>query len=185
MEEDIKFKRKVTITGGIPDAYKLYKRTHPRSVISKREYIDTCHHFNKLLSNAIIKESREFKIPHRLGSIRIKSFKKPVKVKDGKIVINKYCIDWASTKAMWAEIYGTSDPIELKKIPNKKLAIHTNEHTNGYIMKWNWNKFSRLVNKTVYKFRPVKGGKIDDINYGRKGLAAWILNEDRTNEYFL
>jgi hypothetical protein len=54
-------------------------------------------------------------------------------------------------------------------------------------MKWLWNKrYCKSNNKHVYNFNTVKGGITKDGYYsGRRGLAAWINNEERTNEYYL
>lgn len=185
--EKKKYVRKVNVTGGMVDAYKFYKNKYPKSVIDGKTYVEVCTLFNRKLSNRIITQSFEFRVPYKLGFIRIKSMKLTVRIKDGKIDPKKKVVDWARTKKLWAQIYGTSDMSELKKISNKKLVIHTNEHTNGYTMKWNWDRRScNVTNIRLYKFNPVKGTvSPDGYYYGRRGLAAWLNNDERTNEYYL
>jgi hypothetical protein len=185
--EKKKYVRKVKVTGGLPDAYKFYKKTHPKSVVDKNMYSLLCKEFNKRVSDKIIRESLEFRLFFKLGFLRIKAHKLLMRIKNGRIDTKKHTVDWMKTKEMWADIYKTSDPAELKKIQNKKVVIHTNEHTNGYIMKWHWDRrYCNVTNIRMYAFKPVKGGVTDDgYYYGRRGLAAWINNDERLNEYYL
>jgi hypothetical protein len=185
--EKKKYVRKIEITGTLVDAYKFYKKGHKKSVIDRKTYMDICHTFNKMISHKIITESMEFRVPYGLGSIRIKTTKSFVKVKDGKVVARKNGVDWGRTKEMYMQLYGTNNWDILNGIPNKKVVLYTNEHSNGYAMKWMWNKrYCKSNNKHVYNFTTVKGGITKDGYYsGRRGLAAWINNEERTNEYYL
>lgn len=75
---------------------------------------------------------------------------------------------------------------ELKAIPDKKLIVHVNDHSNGYFNRWYWDKrLTNIKNQTAYSFSPVKGGVSKDGYYlGRRGLAQWTKDDERTNEYF-
>jgi hypothetical protein len=182
-----KYERSVKITGGLVDAYKFFKSKHKKSVIDKSTYTKICHEFNKRVSDKIIRESLELRIFHKLGFLRIKASKLSIRIKDGRIDTKKHSVDWAKTKEMWKKLYKTDDISSLKDIPNKKVVIHTNDHTNGYMMKWYWDRRRcNLKNIRMYSFRPVKGGVTENgLYYGRRGLAAWITNNERTNEYYL
>lgn len=187
MEKE-KYIRKIKITGTLIDAYKFYNKSHEKSVINKGKYTEICHLFNKIITDKIIKESMEFRIPHGLGTIRIKSKKMLVNIKNGKVSTVKNGVDWKKTKEMYRQLYGTDDWNKLKDITNKKVVIYTNEHSNGYVMKWHWSKRSgsSINNKYMYNFNAIKGGITPDGYYsGRRGLAAWINNEERTNDYYL
>ena len=53
-----------------------------------------------------------------------------------------------------------------------------NEHSNGYVYSWVWNKVNTNVkNMSVYKFRPVKQNRLD--------LKDWIHSDERENDYYL
>ena len=186
MEEKKKYIRKVSITGGLYDAYKFYKKNNPKTKIKLAEYNTICQTFNKMVSDKIVRESMDFKLFNKLGSVRIRAKKVEIKIVDGRVDTNRMPIDWKSTKDMWDKLYGghTKDVLPDGR---KKVIVHTNDNTNGYIMNWFWDK-SRYgtTNQTVYKFKPVKGGiSKDGYYYGKRGLAAWIKNDERTNEYYL
>lgn len=189
MEEEFKqrekYDRKIKITGGLWDAYRFYKSIHPESKISRTEYVNICQSFNKRISHEIITKSIEFRCFYRLGFFGIRSYKRNIVFKNGKININKNPIDWVKTKELWAEMYPGKDKEQLSEIPNKKLVIHTNEHTNGYVYRWSWDKtLCNIPNNRIYSFKTVKGGITPDgFRYGRKGLSSWIISGDRDNEY--
>ena len=187
-----KYERLVKITGGISDAYNLFKQWKPQFPMSKKKYVDTCYLINKKLSDSIIRESLELKLPYRLGYIRIKSRKQTIKFVDGKIDYSKNAIDWRSTISLWSELYPGKSKGELREIKDKPLIIHENDHTNGNILGWYWDKrMSNVSNITAYKFIPVKGqqdqsyyDQVDAYYYGKKGLAKWAKSDDRDNEYY-
>lgn len=174
------------------DVYNHYKE-HYNGKISYAMFNKMCKHFNLTVADRIIRESLEFKLPFKLGSIRIRAAKIKIKLNDnGRIDTVKMAIDWPSTKKMWREMYPDKTMKEIYAIPNKKLLVYTNDHSNGYIMRWWWDK--RLVsikNQGLYVFKPVKGRQDEEyyhsddaLYHGRRGLAKWIKNDDRINEYF-
>lgn len=189
--EKIANKHTVEITGGLWEAFKLYKKDHPESSIDRKTYVETCKLINKTISNKIITESFEFRVPYRLGSLRIKTNKQTIKFTDGKLDTRKNPINWNATVSLWKETYPDMSMDEIKKIPNKKIIIHVNEHSNGYIMRWYWDKrVCNISNNSAYAFKPVKGPVTeegctnDGYFYGRLGLSKWIKSEDRINEYY-
>jgi hypothetical protein len=189
------YSREFKITGGIPEAYKIYKKERKlegKKVVSKQIYSDICHEFNKRISDKIVRESYEFKIPFGLGYLRIKCIGSNIKIRDGKLLPRKSAPNWAETKKLWYRLYPDKTWEEIRKIPNKKIIIHTNEHTDGKVMRFYWDKrLNNFTNKTAYCFMPVKGVQEADYYendncyyYGRLGLAKWIKNNRRTNEYY-
>jgi hypothetical protein len=189
------YSRDYKITGGIPQAFKTYKderRFEGKKIVDKKTYSDLCHDFNKMISNKIITESYEFKIPFGLGCLRIKSIRNSIKIKDGKLLPRKSAPNWKESKNLWNRIYPDKTWNEIRKIPNKKIIIHTNEHTDGKVMRWYWDKrLNAFTNKTAYSFSPVKGVQEKDyylneecLYYGRLGLAKWIKGDKRNNEYY-
>ena len=61
----------------IIDSYKDYKKEYKNTpfLVDKEIYKNICYDFNKAVSEDMIKNTLEFDIPSRLGSIRIKKIK--------------------------------------------------------------------------------------------------------------
>lgn len=173
-----KYKHKVKTISGIKCSYpsfrKKYKNIYPD--IDRRKYTDICYNINKRLSDKIIKESFEFRVPFKLGIISIKKARFQVKIKDGKLEKNKLMIDWAKTWDIWYNDYPGKSRKEINAIKNKQVVYHMNHHTNGYVMKWYWDKsICTVSNHSVYYFKPIKANRLN--------LAAWINSDEKENDY--
>ncbi|QDP46421.1 MAG: hypothetical protein GOVbin1709_83 [Prokaryotic dsDNA virus sp.] len=108
----------------LKDSFKDYKKEGGE--LDYIQYRDICEKYNQYIVNCIIEDTLEFKLPERLGSIRIRKIK-------GKVGGKR--IDWALTKKY-----------------NKKI-YHLNMHTDGYYYKWMWHKQDACFkNKSVYSF---------------------------------
>jgi hypothetical protein len=180
MKGTVKYGHQVKITCGLwqsfKDFHKKYKTTYPK--VTRKQYVELCHKINIALSDKIIQESFEFKMPYRLGTLGIKKNKLHIHVKNGKLEKNKLIIDWEKTWDYWHNEYPGLGRKEVNAIPDKAVIYNMNEHTNGYIMRWKWDKStSNVHNQTVYQFRPTKRNRL--------ALAAWIKSEDRDNDYYL
>lgn len=179
-------KKRMEITAGLYDAYYMYKKEVGRNGISRQVYSDLCQEFNKRLSDKMVRESLEFRMPYRLGFLRVKAIKQQVIIKDGKLDTTRMPIDWPACWEYWHEIYPGKSREEIKSIPNKKLIVHTNEHSDGYMMKWYWDRRQcNIKNYTAYKYSAVKGGvSKDGYYYGKRGLSTWIKSDERDNYYY-
>ena len=191
--ERSKYSRKVKLTSSVIDIYKFFKKKHPEHNLTQSEHSSICKEINIRLSNAMIKDSLELRMPFRLGFLRIKSYRSTIKfTDDGKLDTRKNAIDWKSTKDLWKELYPGKTSAQLKEIPNKKLIVHVNEHSNGEMVMFNWDKrISNVRNQSFYKFKAVKGPQDDKyyenedcLHYGRRGLSRWVSSDDRINEYY-
>ena len=172
------YERKIKITSGIGDAYEHYKHKKVVCDIDKKTYVDLVYTINKKISDNIIKNSLEFKLPFRLGSILILKNKLKIRVKDGKIQKNKMIVDWEASWNYWNKEYPNLTHNEIKKFKGKQVLYQTNDHSNGYVMSWKWNKMgSKFINKSVYSFKPTKQNRLD--------LATWIKSDDKNNDYYL
>lgn len=85
--------------------------------------------FNKRMMDKIIEEGYFFKLPFRLGVIRLRK---------RKTNLNVLKPDFA--------LY--------RKTGGKVIASHLNEHTDGYYVRFYWNKNKGVIvkNKTLYSF---------------------------------
>ena len=175
--------RRIKITHSIINAYRFYK--HEGGSLKEKKYKRIAYEINKAVSNLIITESFEYRIPYGLGFLRIRKKKLKFTLKDGKIDINKNIIDWKKTWNYWCKQYPDKIRNEIKKIPGKGVFFQTNEHTNGEIMRWYWDKrISKVKNVLTYSFRPVKGGIQEGYYTGRLGLSKWINSREKENEYY-
>jgi len=175
-----KYSHKIKITKGLWDSYKdfrqKYKLIYPN--VDRKTYVTLCHVINTALSDKIIKESFDFKMPFRLGSISIKKSKSTIHVKNGKLEKNKLIPDWANTWKYWMNEYPGKTRKEINEIKDKVVIYNMNDHTNGYVMRWKWDKSTcNLPNHTVYQFKPTKRNRL--------ALAVWIKSEERENDYYL
>lgn len=179
-------KKRRKVTAGLYDAYYAYKKEVGRNGVDRKLYSDLCQEFNKRISDKMITESLEFRMPYRLGFLRVKAIKQEVIIKDGRLDTTRMPIDWPACRDYWNEIYPDKTWEEIKQIPDKKLIVHTNEHTDGYLMKWYWDRRQvNIKNYTAYKYFPVKGGVTDDgYFYGRRGLSTWVKSDERNNHYY-
>jgi len=179
------YERKYKVTKGINDIYRAYKKEKIVPDLDASTFKKVLYEINQTIMDLIIRESLEYRIPYRLGFLRIKKNKMKLKLKDGRIDVTRNMIDWKATLDYWEEVYGTRDRKVLKTIPNKKTIFQTNEHTDGDSMRLYWDKsFTIVKNKSIYLFAPVKGGVVDGKYHGRHGLRDWIYSNEKKNDYY-
>lgn len=132
---------------GNKDLFNFYKKNY-KNPIEESDYRRIIGQFNEEIAKLILEHAFEYRMPHRLGYVRIK--KKSVILildRDGKLKKNYLKVDWNATKQLWAE--------NTQAAAEKKLIYHTNKHTDGYYFKWFWDKSATNVrNISVYKLIP-------------------------------
>lgn len=107
-------------------------------------YTNILQDFNEALMALIIEKNFEYKLPYRLGSLRIRSRATKLSLKeDGSLDTKRIPVDWKATKKMW-----TDNP-ELHKL--KKLVFITNEHTDGNAAGFYWMKKTAVVKNIYYR----------------------------------
>ena len=125
-------KSKIGPTYGLKDSFKEFKKTQCKNIkedINYTLYKKICAEFNKKIIEEILIHSGTFKIPYKLGELRIQKRKMSFKDK------NKLKIDWKSTNELGYTVY------------------HMNDHSNNYRYKWLWTKRYAIVkNKSAYSF---------------------------------
>lgn len=115
----------------------------------KKVYKEVMKEFFELLSQKIIREKYVFRMPYRLGTIRI--------TKEKTKIGSKGAIDHNATKRLGKTIY------------------HTNKHTGGFFFKWKWfsNRFyTHFKNSSFYSFTPVRDPGKREV--GKLGLSDWV-----------
>ncbi len=143
-----KGKRNATVT--TKDFYKFYKKSIEKKTvydITKTQYTAIIKYLNEEISKMIITENFEYSLVPNMGTLCIRKFKKKLKLdKDGKLIKTKLQVNYHATKTLWS-----MNP-EAKKL--KKLVYFINEHSDGYIFKFYWDKSNcRTLNKSFYLFK--------------------------------
>jgi len=158
------YEREFNVTHTLEDIYKLYvmnRMERKQEFVNKKQFKAIAYMFLKELSGMILNDGFEYKMPHKLGYMRIKTNKLKYKIANGRIVPKKGIIDWGSTRKLWAEMYPGLDISEIKKIEGKPRLFYTNDHSNGDVFRWYWDKrTSMVINHTVYTFEPVKQNRL-------------------------
>lgn len=154
---------------GIADIYKYYKSKSDKP-ISASLFSKIIREHNEIISEEIIFGNFEYKMPGRLGDIRIKKNKIQVKIdNDGKVDKSRLRPDWKATNDLWDRDEESRD--------NKKLIYHLNPHNNGYNCRWFWSKVTcNVPNQKAYALLPTR--------YNKRKLAEALLDEDCKVNYY-
>jgi hypothetical protein len=122
-------KNKIANPYTLPDMYKKYLLEFPEGNIYYIEYktfVKLNEEFYKRITNEMLNYGVTFKLPFRMGSVKI--------IKRKINYSNKLAIDWENTNKYGKKIY------------------HLNDHTEGYKYLFKWDKTSILLNnKSLYR----------------------------------
>ena len=149
-------KSKVKADYSTNDLYDYYC-SRSKNPISKKAYSSAIREYNTEVLRLIVFDGLDYSMHGRVGSFRIRKFDNSLRLnKDGEVA-NKLRPDWFKTKQKWLELYPEKTAEEIKAIPSKPIIYHLNEHSDGYVFKWYWDKTtSNIKNQTVYKFEPIR-----------------------------
>jgi hypothetical protein len=140
-------KDKILHTHSISDYYDSYQseRKGWDKVLTKSQYVSLNKDFLFEVSLLIIREKFLFKMPYKLGTIRIKRILKS----------KRPGIDWEKTKKLG------------------KQVRYSNLHTDGKGFRWSWDKprFG-ITNQSYYTFKATRDEVKKEI--GTRGLAKYI-----------
>jgi hypothetical protein len=155
------------------DLYKFYNDTRKEDVnITQRTFTKIISAFNREVIKLILYKNYSFRLPFGLGYISvIKKKQKDIEYDEsGKQIKQKLLVDYHKTKQLWER------DEEAKQ--KKKLVLHLNEHTDGYIYRYNWDKGGCAVtNLFSYKFKPSRENS--------RWLASVIKDKSLNVDYFL
>ena len=135
--------------------------------------------FNKAVANQILTNALEYRLPARLGYLRIKKRYNPPRLDESGVGLDKERLitDWGASRKLWYEKYGTTDMEELKKIPNKPIKYHENKHTSRHIFRFWWDRrTSKVAHIKAYCFRASKENRV--------ALGAILKDPNRTIDYY-
>jgi len=165
-------KWKYNIDYNIDDIYKHYHAKQIKNnkpVTEKIIFKKIINYFNKEICRNIVEKSVEYRLPYRLGYLRIRKHKTRLIVSpDGKLKTNHMYPNWEATKNLW------KNNEEARK--NKKIVFHTNDHTNKFYYKWYWDKRAcNIRNSSVYSIIMSRTNK--------RLIAKAIKNNDKIDYY--
>ena len=163
--------RKYKVDYGRQDILISYEKAYkgkPEFTISRSIQGKILNLFSSKVSEAMLTEAYEYKMPHRLGVIRIRKYMQKIRIdEDGKL--RGVNVDWKATLDLWEK-----DPTAKS---NKKRVFHTNEHSDGYNYKWYFCNYSYAYkNKSVYAFCPSRDNS--------RRIAELVKDENFTGDYY-
>jgi len=154
------------------DLYKYYIKTSNFDLEMPREKFNKIiKRFNRELVKLLLYKNFEFKMPYTLGSLRIRKGKSAGIKHDenGNLIKRKLLIDYKRTKELW-----NRDPVAKD---TKKVVLHLNEHSDGYVYGFYWNKTrGRIRNKEGYRFKTSRTNA--------RWLSSVIKDESIKMDYF-
>lgn len=138
MSEIKRGKNKIQNVLTLKHSYQYYIKDideNSKYAVDYKTYRKICEEFNKELSNELL-EGYFFKMPYRLGTIRIKKRK----------------IDFKNLKPDFGLFNNTEGGLKNK---------HLNEHSDNYYCKYHWNKrYATIIkNRALYSFVPTRANK--------------------------
>ena len=145
--------------------------------VDYKTYSAVIKEFNNRLADALIVDALEFRMPYRLGKLRIKKYKQKIKIKEnGEIDKKNMPVDWKKTNDLWKKQYPDKTAEEIKKIRGKQRIFHLNEHTSGYRCFLFWDRIScNVPNNRVYS--------VVFTFYNRRKLASMLQTDCKINYY--
>lgn len=153
------------------DIYEFWRQRGGAGVKSQ-DFKKICFDINVGILNEIIFNNYAFKMPRKLGELAIVLIKNDFKRTDtGRL---KLKVDWKRTQDHWIKEYGVTTLEECKRIPNKKLFYHLNEHSGGRYIQWWWRK-GAVKNIVAYSI---------DVSRAAKRCAAKFVKSQDDQPYY-
>ena len=165
-------KNKIQCDFGIGDIYKYYSE-NAKNPINVDKFRIVWKDIAKSIIKLIIHRTLDFAIPARMGTLGVRKNKVQFTIgKDGNINKNKLCINYKASWDKWIKEYPELTKEEIAKIKNKKYVYYLNDHTDGYKVRWRWDKFTCTVkNQNIYSLTMTRENK--------KGLSYAFSNMNK------
>lgn len=111
---------------------------------------------NEALMFAMIDENLTLSLPS-MGYLSVQKHKPKILRKDGTVRKRSMKVNFGETWKLWRSKWPDLSDQEIKALPDKPLVYHTNKHTDGYVFKFIWDKFtSSMTGKSFYKLKPAR-----------------------------
>jgi len=110
------------------NSYKEYTSGNPAYTVSRKQFNSLLKDYFKFLSAELIDNSKEIRLPARMGTLVV------TKKKPKRYDFTYLRVDFHSTKE------------------SEKTILHLNEHSDGYNFRFHWCKKDMLIsNKNMYE----------------------------------
>ena len=170
---------KVVVDYTIRHIYKDYKKTI--GLVNEDVFKQLTYAFNKRVVNGIIEKGKSFRVPGKIGDLKIVKFKVPLQLNDkGELDTKRLSVDYNASWKYWFKLYGTTNKQEIlntTKPEDRPKIYHYNEHTSGYAFRWKWDKIdTRLDITAYYTFKPVRNNRLK--------LNKFVLGESLSTKMY-
>lgn len=137
------------------ELYKFYKEKYSDKAVNMSIWAKVWKEFIDVRLKMTVFDNLEFTMPHRVGSLRIKVGGSAYKIKkNGELDLK---INFGATKKKWLSLYPDKTWKEILDIEKKPIIYYTNEHTDGKVLHWHWDKTTvNFKNKTLYRINMVR-----------------------------
>jgi len=154
-------KNKIKPDYGIKDFFNYYKDNAKEPILDYNKFVSIWKDCSHAISKLIIYRNLDFSIPARLGNLQIRKLKSKVFLNpDGSLNKNKLAINYKASWEKWIKEYPNLTNEEIAKLKDKKPVYHLNEHTDGYRVKWVWDKFTATIkNQSIYSLKMTRQNK--------------------------
>ena len=153
-------KNKIKIDHKSEDLYKYYvnKNKGKATIVNKSTYNSILKDFFLEKFNHIIYQNETFRMPARIGDLRVRRRKSNLKLDaEGNLDKSKLKVDYRKTLKLWQEMYPGKTLDEIKEIPDRKIVYHMNDHTDGDMVHFNWDKItSNVKNQSAYRYKATR-----------------------------
>jgi hypothetical protein len=161
--------------------YRTYRLRNKKTGVNNRIFKAILQRFNYLVSEKIKYEGFEFKLPYRLGYLYIRKFKQNIILnKDGTIDKNRLKIDYNGTVLNGKKKFPgstTKEVWDLVRERKVKLVYHYNDHSDGWIYRWMWDKdYTTFKNRSIYKYESTKHNRLAIAEVIKGGLNVHKIN---------
>jgi len=176
-KEKKRFKHSFKIDLDTKEIYDFYKQSDKvKDPVNRKLFNEIVFEFNRKIASLILDKAFEYKMPYKLGFMRIASRKRKLQIKNGVILKNKLKVNWGETLKLFiknnpqfnfnfktardflyklkSKQFGDNPPEHVKL----KNIYHFNQHSDGYIFKIIWDKSYGSIHKRLmfYNFKPSK-----------------------------
>jgi len=135
-------------------AYLDFKKKHPSSTLTSKEWKEILYSFNLEFRNYILETGEKIKMPFGFGEFSI------VKRKRKKLVVTN-------------GIERINLPVDWKKSKEKGKKIYNfNHHTEGYFFGWKWFRYKAMFKfSDLWLFQPTRTTK--------RELAKYLKSDEK------
>lgn len=154
-------KSKIKADYSLADLYDHYKSI-VKDPLPKEKFKKIWVEISDTIMNEILNHAKEFRIPARLGHLRIKKSKNKfiTNKETGEFKTEFFKIDYKKTLDYWEQLYPGKTIEEIKDIEDKPLLFHTNRHSDYSYYRFYWDKtIANFENQTAYSFTPIRKWK--------------------------